>query len=93
MDAVHTQIVVDEVSGKTHVNRVQDCEPIMDSVKRIQNLTPSKEMRHVARIPMVVVEAYCNRVGITYRDWLLDPAHLSRMLDDPDLKAFRTNPV
>lgn len=91
MSDVQTQIVVDE--GKTFVNRVQDCEPILDSVKRIQCKEPSKEMRHVARIPAVIVEQYCNRVGITFREFTINPEHVQRLLDDPDLRYFRTNPA
>lgn len=91
MSGVQTQFVQD--GDKLHVNRVQDCEPIIEAVKAIREQQVSKEMRHVARIPSVIVEAYINRVGITFRDFMQDPAHIQRLLDDPDLRHFRTNPV
>lgn len=46
-------------------------------------------MRYAARFPKVVVENYCARHGITLHEWMIDPVHVGRMLNDPDLAAFR----
>lgn len=51
--------------------------------------TGTSEMRHAARFPKVVVENYCARHGITLHEWMIDPVHVGRMLNDPDLAAFR----
>jgi len=37
----------------------------------------------------VLVEKYCNDNGITFRDFLRDPAHARRMVQDPANDAFR----
>lgn len=94
MGAVATEYHWDEADGGTlKVNRVQDCEPIIESVKILRDLTPSKEMRHVARIPAVIVEKYCNLAGIHFSEFMRNPDHLQRVLDDPDLRHFRIAPV
>lgn len=77
--------------GRLVVERVQDCEPVLESAKRLHNegVHGSREMRHVARFPKVLVEKYCNQHGITLHEWLVNPVHAERMLNDPDLKYFR----
>lgn len=94
MGDIHTEFHFDDANSRLLVNRVQDCEPVMEQAKKIaRELTPSKDVRHVARIPKVIVEQYCNRNNITLREWLIDPSHADRMLKDPDLAYFRTNPA
>lgn len=88
---VRTQVVEDD--GKVIVNRVQDCEPILLQAARIREKTPSKEMRHVARIPMVIVEKYLNTAGVSMREFMIDSTHIKRMLKDPELRYFMTNPA
>lgn len=90
--SVDTQFLWDDANhGTLHVKRTQDVEPIIESVNRIRTLTPSKEMRHVARFPMVIVEHYCNQHGITFAEWMRNPVHAERMLQDRDLSKFHTN--
>ena len=38
---------------------------------------------------MVLVEAYCNDRGITFDQFMGDPAHIRAMVNDPALDAFR----
>ena len=89
MSEVYTKI---HESGDTiGIERVQDCEPILDFTKqrRDQRAVGSSEMRHAASIPMVLVEAYCNDKGITFQQFMTNPAHGKTMLNDPALKYFR----
>lgn len=69
----------------------QDCDPILEDAKARHNagMFGSSEMRHAARLPLVVVETYCNVHGITFEDCMNDPKHFRAMLSDPDLSAFR----
>lgn len=52
------------------VTRTQDVEPILDDVsdRRSAGLVGSKEMRHVCRVPTVVLEAACNEAGVELSD-------------------------
>lgn len=57
-----------------------------------EGLHGSKEFRHVARIPNVVIEHYININGITMREFIRNPEHVKRMLNDPALADFRIAP-
>jgi hypothetical protein len=76
------------------VQRVQDVEPILEDVKQRRSLgaTHSKgpdNHWHLASFPFVVVETYCNSVGITFAEFMRNEDHIARMLNDPDLSGFR----
>lgn len=78
------------------LERVQDFEPTIERNKALYNLdnrgyTPSKNLQHVASIPRLAVEIFKQRYGA-------DPLKkgneelLERLLNDPDLRYFRTAP-
>jgi len=79
---------------KIAIQRVQDCTGIMESAKRLQaeGAHGSSELRHVARVPAVIVERYCNDNKITFGEFLRDQKHHARLLNDPDLAYFRVSP-
>lgn len=66
---------------------------VADECKRRQNegVTGSKDMPHLAEFPAAVVEAYINTNGITFAEWMNNPVHVRRMLNDPALAAFRVD--
>jgi hypothetical protein len=70
---------------------VQDCTPILEDAHARQSagFTGTSEMKHAARLPMVVVETYCNTNGVTFDECMANPVHFKRMLSDPDLSGFR----
>jgi hypothetical protein len=78
----------------TAVERIQDCTPIVDTTKALHNegIHGSSEMRHAARLPMVIVEQYCNERGIGFDEFMQNDAHLRAVLNDPALAAFRIWP-
>lgn len=73
------------------INRVQDCEPILEDAKarHKEGMHGTSEMKHAARLPLVLVEKYCNDKGITFAEWMNNKAHIRAMLADPALSAFR----
>jgi hypothetical protein len=77
--------------GKLITGTIQDCTPILAEAQELHRTgqVGSSEMRHVAKLPVSLVETYCNQHGITFADWLKDPAHARRMTQDPDLSGFR----
>jgi hypothetical protein len=77
--------------GKIVTGTIQDCTPILEDAQNRQRTGQigTSEMRHVARLPVSVIELYCNTHGITFAEWLKDPTHVRRMTSDPDLKGFR----
>ena len=76
------------------INRVQDCQSILDHTAELRAVGATGaggDMHHVANFPVVLVEKYCNDRGITFADWLRDPAHPRAMLQDPSLSGFRVH--
>ena len=62
----------------------QNVQPVLDHVKRIKETTaPSKELRHVAEVPMVIYQKAV-REG-----WAKDRKQWKKWLNDPDNKLFR----
>lgn len=85
------QTLMHEEDGKTIFERVQDCTPIAELATSLHNEGHhgSSEMKHAAKIPMVIVERYCNDNGITFADFCRGQDHIRRILTDPSLSAFR----
>jgi hypothetical protein len=89
---LHREII--QLDDETLVERsIQDVDPILDANKwdanHAANYSPSRDMKHVARIPLVVAEDWLNKHGID----VLNPDHRDRvraLLNDPDYRWLRT---
>lgn len=71
--------------------RTQDVEPVLDYTKGMNNIGMGngKDLKHAAEIPMVVIENYLNRTGITFDEFCNSQEHAKAILNDPALAAFR----
>lgn len=84
----------DHADGRMVTSLVQDVEPILNENKRLQNdpnhdgYTPSRDLRHVAQIPMVVIEQWLKE-GIDYAN-AADWPKIAAKLDDPEYAYLRT---
>lgn len=92
MNGMHSQIHVKD--GQMVVSSTQDCTSIAESTKARHNegMHGTSELKHAARIPLVMVEKYLIDNNITYHEWSTDKAHIRRMLNDPSLSYFRIWP-
>jgi len=71
--------------GVYYIHTKQNVQPVIDGVKMLsETTTPGKDFRHVAEIPMVVVQK-AMREG-----WFNDNAKIKQWLNDPDNGVFRT---
>lgn len=88
-DAVHTRIHIH--GDQTTFQRIQDCTPIAEHAKALHNegYHGGSEFRHAAKIPMVIIEKYCNDNGIEFREFMASPEHGRRLLNAPENDAFR----
>lgn len=77
--------------GAMTVERSQDCTPIAEHTKALHNegLHGSKDMKLAAKLPYVMVEAYCNQHSIAFSEFMQNRDHIKRMLNDPALSHFR----
>ena len=80
-----------EQDGKLIVTRSQNVGAIVDFAKAAHNegMHGRPDARHVATIPGVVIEHYCNVRGITFRQWCTDPEVRRRFLNDPNYADLR----
>jgi len=77
--------------GKIHFVREQDCTPILEDIaaRRSAGLVGSSDMKHAARIPEEIVNAYCIRNNVSFQDFCKSPEHIKTLLNDPCLAHFR----
>lgn len=86
---IDTSIAVED--GNLVVGRFQDCTPIAEFAKTLQNEGghSSSDFKYAAKLPYVMIEAYCNTQGITFADFMSQKDHIKNMLNDPALADFR----
>lgn len=91
MSDVQTHVF--DQDGKLVVNRVQDVEPVLEHNRALRlhddGYSPSREMKRVASIPMIVVERWLNE-GFD----IFDPnnkVELRRRLNSSEWAALRTS--
>ena len=74
-----------------HEERMDNLRAVADHCAGLRGMgaTGSKDMKHVARVPEIIVMKYINDNGITWAEFMRDPKHADRMLADPALQAFR----
>lgn len=82
-----------EQDGQMIVEKVQDVTDIIESNKQKRNSVSGRmgDLVHVAEIPMVVLEKWCNEDGINY----LRPEHkkaLMRKIHERDNSLFKVHP-
>lgn len=80
------------MDGETLVeHRSVDVEPVLEANKALRSASAfgTGEMRHAASVPGIVIEQYCKTNGIAFSEFMGDPAHIRRLLNDPDLSGFR----
>ena len=82
---------IHQQGNTTIFESVQDCTPILEHAKALHNqgFHGSKETKHAASIPLVLVEKYCNNKGITFSEFVSSQSHRKSILNDPDLSSFR----
>lgn len=52
----------------------------------------TKDFKLMASFPPVLIEHYCNINQISFREFMHNPEHVKRMVNDPELKDFRIAP-
>jgi hypothetical protein len=92
-DIVDTNFIADESEGKFHIERKQDVTPVIEENKIKQSLgegvSKSKELNHVASIPLVVVEQLAKQGIMSPTGDIKDHVRFKRWLNDRDNRLFR----
>lgn len=89
MTALATEILAQD--DRLIISRTQDCTHIAEHAQALHNegIHGSADVKHAAKIPLVIVEKYCNENGVSFQDFMNDPAHIKRVVQHPDNAMFR----
>lgn len=83
-----------EADGKYAIETIQDVEPVLEHAKALHNEghhTRANGDRHLARIPIVVLDAWAKRRGLGFDDVMRDVRLLEAFMNDPDHSHFRVD--
>lgn len=88
------QVLTQLLEGADHayaIQRTQDVEPILNFTREMQAIGAGNgnEMKHAAEIPMIFVEQYLQRTGITFAEFCESQEHIKAIVNDPAIEAFR----
>jgi len=95
LTGISTYFVDDPSSSKFHIETVQDIEPVLE-MNRVRmtdgsnGWTPSKDMKHVASVPMIVLQIWANEAGVAMNDPAFGEV-VKRKLNDADFSKMRTS--
>jgi hypothetical protein len=82
-----------EEDGQTIIKRSQDCTAILEQCHELRatgaGTSTTGDGHWAGRIPAAEVEKYINEHGITFREFIGNPVHVQRYLNDPDHKLLR----
>jgi hypothetical protein len=93
LSGVKTHEVYDPHDDVLTVRRCQDVEPFLKDNARLRNsgdgYSPSRELRHVAHVPNIIIEQWL-KAGIDIYD-PNDADKVDALLDSPDYAYLRTS--
>lgn len=77
--------------GVIYHKEAQDVEPILNHVKylRESGQTGSSELRHAAKIPWAVSEAWRIARGISFHEMMANPIHAAAFLNSEEARPYR----
>jgi hypothetical protein len=80
-----------EADGKYAIETIRDVEPILEHAKALHNegkWTRPNGDRHLARVPIVVLDSWAKRRGLGFDDVMRDVSLLEEFLADPEHSYF-----
>lgn len=81
----------EEQDGKVAIETVADVTNVVERAKLLHNEGRTRTKmgdRHVASIPITVLDAWARRMGKRYQDVMQDQKLMDRFLKDPDHSYF-----
>lgn len=81
----------EEQDGRVAIETVEDVTAIVERAKALHNMGATKTAmgdRHVASIPITVLDAWARRHGKRYQDVMQDQKLMDCFLKDPDHSYF-----
>lgn len=77
--------------GLIYHREAQDVEPILNHVKYLRETGQlgDGEMRHAGKIPVVVSENWRKARGLSYAEFMGNPAHATAFLNSEEARPYR----
>lgn len=88
---ISTTFLHEEQDGKFAIESVADVEPVIERAKALHNAGRTRTGmgdRHVASIPIIVLDAWARKQGLTFQNVMQDQSLMTRFLQDPDHSYF-----
>lgn len=72
---------------------MDDLHAVADHCKALRSagLNGDRDMRKLAVIPGIIIQQYMNENGVSYAEFMRNPVHANKMLNDRALSGFRTH--
>ena len=88
------QVISHPDKDQTVIVHTERFDGLLDHVAELRNTGKhgSKEMRHVAEIPGIMIEDYCYKIGISFEEFFAEQKHMKALLNDPAMAYFRVAP-
>ncbi len=90
-DPIRTVAYADDDNDRIIIAREQHVGAIVDDCKARHNegFHENGLGKHVARVPNVVVEHYCNVNKVPFAEFVRNPEHMRRLVNDPAFADLR----
>ena len=90
---MHARIEEIDATHEAHIYEanLDDIRAVADHCQALQNagMTGDRDMWALMTVPAIIVQQYMNENGVSYPEFIRNPEHAKRMLNDPALSAFR----
>lgn len=89
-----TEFIANPDKDETVIVHTETFDGLVDITKAMANegLHGSKEMRHVANIPGIIIEQYCFTHGVSWAEFWTDNKHIKAICNDPAFAYLRVAP-
>lgn len=81
-----------DLGDKFVIAKTQDVEAVVEDAKARHNIDATKTGmgdRHAMRVPIIVIDAWARKKGLTYGNVMRDQSLLKQFVEDPENADFR----
>lgn len=81
-----------DLGDKFVIAKTQDVEAVVEDAKARHNAGATQTGmgdRHAMRVPLILIDAWARKKGLTYGEVMRDQALLKQFVEDPDNADFR----
>lgn len=94
MKTTTNEFIANPDKDETVVAHTERFDGLLDHNAELRNTGQhgSKDMKHVANIPGIMIEKYCLDNGVGWDEFFQEQKHMKALLNDPAMAYFRIAP-